>query len=40
MDNKVYFTMIQIRNAMDKICEQMGKDEFEPDVVMRSGISS
>ncbi len=34
MDNKVYFTMIQVRNGMDKICEQMGKDGFEPDLVM------
>ena len=34
MTNKQYFTMIQIRNAMDKICDQMTDDNFEPDVVM------
>ena len=34
MENKQYFTMIQIRNGMDKICEQMDKAGFQPDVVM------
>lgn len=32
--NKQYFTMIQIRNAMEKICDQMTEDNFEPDVIM------
>jgi len=34
MDNKQYFTMIQIRNGMDKICDQMADKDFAPDVVM------
>jgi len=34
MTNKQYFTMIQIRNGLDKICEQMSNTDFQPDVVM------
>lgn len=34
MTNKQYFTMIQIRNGLDKICEQMSNADFQPDVVM------
>lgn len=34
MTNKQYFTMIQIRNGLDQICEQMSNTDFQPDVVM------
>lgn len=32
--NKNYFTMIQIRNGLNKIVEQMNDEGFKPDIVM------
>jgi len=34
MANKNYFTMIQIRNALNQICYQMKDDNFKPDLIM------
>ena len=32
--NKQYFTMIQIRNALEQISDKMSKDDWKPDVIM------
>ena len=32
--NKQYFTMIQVRNALEKIADRMAEDNWEPDVIM------
>ena len=32
--NKQYFTMIQVRNALEKIADRMAEDKWEPDVIM------
>ena len=34
MDNKQYFTMIQVRNALEQIADKMSNDKWEPDVIM------
>ena len=34
MDNKQYFTMIQVRNALEQIADKMSKDNWQPDVIM------
>ena len=32
--NKQYFTMIQVRNALEQIADKMADDKWEPDVIM------
>ena len=34
MSDKQYFTMIQVRNALNQIAERMSDDKWKPDVIM------
>jgi len=34
MSNKQYFTMIQVRHALNQIAERMSDDKWKPDVIM------
>ena len=34
MTNKQYFTMIQVRNALNQIADKMAEDNWKPNVIM------
>ena len=34
MTDKQYFTMIQVRNALNQIADRMAEDNWKPDVIM------
>ena len=39
MSDKQYFTMIQVRNALNQIAERMSDDKWKPDVIMGINLS-
>ena len=34
MSDKQYFTMIQVRNALNQIADRMAEDQWKPNVIV------